>query len=239
MDDGARTEDESLRYARRLAAEGVREIVATPHVHRNVALDVHEIGPRVQALQRAIDAERLGVRVHTGGEVHPNRVSALTEAELELVAQGPPGKRWVLLEAPFEGLDSSFSECARELRARGYGILIAHPERAHGVLDDDARRLMDEMGAGSLLQVNVCSLLGQHGLLIQETAVEVLRRGLAFVLASDAHPGTRGHTLRLGFELAVQAGGSSVQAWRLTQANPRTLLRSGITTPAWAPGLAA
>jgi len=228
VDDGARTLEESVRYVRQAAAEGVREIVATPHLTVLLQRDVTTIGPRVAALQEAIDAERLAVRLHCGGEIHPERGPSLCDDELELVAHGPRATRWVLLEAPFSGLDDDFARLAADFRARGFGTLIAHPERAVGVLDDGAERLHAELREGALLQVNVCSLLGHHGLPVQETAVELLRGGMAFVLASDAHPGTRGHTLRLGFELAVQAGASSVQAWRLTQANPRLLLRQGM-----------
>jgi protein-tyrosine phosphatase len=76
--------------------------------------------------------------------------------------------------------------------------------------------------------VNVCSLLGNNGLTVQETAVSLLRNGLAYVIASDGHPGTRDHTLALGFTLTQRAGASSLQAWRLTQANPRFLLVNGI-----------
>ena len=47
---------------------------------------------------------------------------------------------------------------------------------------------------GALLQINVCSLLGNNGLEAQEAAVGLLRSGYAFTLASDAHPGTRDHT---------------------------------------------
>jgi protein-tyrosine phosphatase len=81
---------------------------------------------------------------------------------------------------------------------------------------------------GALLQVNVCSLLGNHGLEIQETATALVRAGAAFCLASDGHPGSREHTLQLGFHLLLRAGASSAQAWRLTQANPRFLLRHGV-----------
>ena len=58
--------------------------------------------------------------------------------------------------------------------------------------------------------------------------MHLLRNGLAYLIASDGHPGTRDHTLALGFVLAQRAGASSVQAWRLTQANPRFLLTHGI-----------
>jgi protein-tyrosine phosphatase len=77
--------------------------------------------------------------------------------------------------------------------------------------------------------VNVCSLLGRHGLAVQEAAAALVRSGRAFCVASDGHPGTREHTQQLGFHLLVRAGASSVQAWRLTQANPRFLLREGIS----------
>jgi len=57
-----------------------------------------------------------------------------------------------------------------------------------------------------------------------------VRNGLVYCLASDGHPGTREHTLQLGFHLLLAAGASSAQAYRLTQSNPRFLLQQGITS---------
>jgi imidazolonepropionase-like amidohydrolase len=72
----------------------------------------------------------------------------------------------------------------------------------------------------------------QHGLQsaleVQQTAVGLVRAGFAFCLASDGHPGSREHTLQLGFHLLLRAGASSAQAFRLTQANPSLLLRQGV-----------
>jgi protein-tyrosine phosphatase len=231
VDDGAADEAESLAYARRMHAEGVREATVTPHIAPHVPLDVHSIPDRVARLQRRIDEEGLGVRLHAGGEIHPRSAPLLTPDQLECIAQGPPGRRWLLLEVPFAGVDDGFvAQCAR-LRGLGYGLLIAHPERAGDLLADGLDRLAPTLAEGALLQVNVCSLLGHHGLEVQETAVELLRNGLAHVIASDAHPGTREQTLRLGFDLAIRAGASSVQAWRLTQDHPRALLRAGMGVP--------
>ena len=231
VDDGAADEAESLAYVRRMSAEGVREATVTPHIAPHVPLDVDSIPARVTALQRRIDGEGLGVRLHAGGEIHPRSARTLARDELECIAQGPPGRRWLLVEVPFAGVDAAYvADCAR-LRELGYGLLIAHPERAQDLLADGLQRLTPMLAAGALLQVNVCSLLGHHGLAVQETAVELLRGGLAHVIASDAHPGTREQTLRLGFDLAIRAGASSVQAWRLTQDHPRALLRAGIGVP--------
>jgi protein-tyrosine phosphatase len=229
VDDGAQDEPDALAYARRLAQEGVREVAVSPHISPSWALEVASIPARVAALQGLIDAANLGVRLHAGGELHPTMAAGLSDAELDVIAHGPPGSRWVLLEAPFAGIGEHFVGVCDGLRARGYGLVIAHPERAGNLLDDGGLRLLrDQLTAGAVLQVNVCSLLGNHGLAVQETAVHLLRQGLAYAIASDAHPGTRDHTLRLGLELALRAGASSVQAWHLTQANPRFLLRMGI-----------
>ena len=230
VDDGARDLDESIDYARRLVDEGVREVVATPHVaNPRFPLDPEEISDRVAALSAELHSREIPLRIHAGGELHPSDPNSLTDAQLELIANGPAGARWLLFEIPFAGVDQRYAENCRQLMARGFGLVIAHPERARGLFKDGGWELLRDLVAeGALLQINVCSLLGNNGLEAQEAAVGLLRSGYAFTLASDAHPGTRDHTAALGFALTLKAGASSLQAWRLTQANPRVLLRSGI-----------
>ena len=233
VDDGAADDSAALAHARRLASEGVRDVTVTPHVNGYWPLEVASLPRRVAALQELLDHNGVGVRVRSGGELDARHAHGLDDSELELIAQGPPGSRWLLVESPFRGLDETFEADCAAIAARGFGIVLAHPERARGAAsaegDAALRRLL---GTGALAQVNVCSLLGNNGLDVQERAVELLRSGLAYVIASDGHPGTRDHTLALGFVLALRAGASSVQAWRLTQDNPRFLLIHGIPSTA-------
>lgn len=231
VDDGARDRDESLRFARRLVAEGITEATVTPHVGTGLSYDPLSIPERVRALQSAIDARGVDLRLHAGGEIHPGGARELSDDELRVISHGPQGSRWVLFEVPFAGVDDDFLDSCAALRRRGYGLLIAHPERALGLMPEGLGLLRVELEAGALLQVNVSSLLGQHGPEAQRAGAELVRGGLAFVLASDAHPGTREHTLALGFDLAVRAGASHLAAGRLTQGNPRFLLEQGI--PPW------
>jgi protein-tyrosine phosphatase len=231
LDDGAATLADSLRHVRRLEREGVRDVACTPHVKRTQfpRVSLEELAGRRAELQAAIVAAGLRVRLHPGGELSHRDALALSPAELELVAQGPEGARWLLLECPFAGLDDAFVAAAARLHRLGYGLLLAHPERTADMTTPGGReRLAALLADGAMLQVNVCSLLGNHGLEVQETAVHLVRDGLATCLASDGHPGTRDHTLQLGFHLLLRAGASSTQAFRLTQANPRFLLHAGI-----------
>ena len=229
VDDGAADDSAALAHARRLAAEGVRDVTVTPHISDYWPLEIGSIPDRVRALAALLERNGVGVRVRAGGELDARHAHSLSDADLELIAQGPPGSRWLLVEAPFRGLDEAFLADCAALSARGFGIVLAHPERARAIAtaegDAALRQLLE---AGALAQVNVCSLLGNNGLDVQETAVALLRSGLAYVIASDGHPGTRDHTVALGFVLAQRAGASSVQAWRLTQDNPRFLLIHGI-----------
>jgi protein-tyrosine phosphatase len=234
VDDGAGDEQQSIAFARRMVEAGVREATVTPHVGAGLAFDPLSIPARVSSLSQALRREGLDLRLHAGGEVYPDGARSLSEAELEVISHGPPGSRWLLLEVPFGGIDARFVGTCRALRERGYAALIAHPERAANLLPAGLRALRPEIEAGALLQVNVCSLLGVHGETVRGAALALVRSGLAFVIASDAHPGTREQTLASGFELALAAGVSPLQAHRLTAANPAFLLEHGIPpTPGW------
>jgi protein-tyrosine phosphatase len=229
VDDGAPDEAAAIAYARRLAAEGVREVTVTPHINRYLPLEIGTIGERVAALASRLDEHGIGVRVRAGGELDARYARELSDAELDLIAQGPEDSRWLLVEAPFRGLDPEFAADCDALAARGFGAVLAHPERAHGAGEPAGIEALERLlAAGAVAQVNVCSLLGNNGLEVQELAVQLLRSGRSYLIASDGHPGTREHTLALGFVLAQRAGASSVQAWRLTQANPRFLLTHGL-----------
>jgi protein-tyrosine phosphatase len=229
VDDGPPDEEAALRYAAHLVAGGVREATVTPHVvHARFPLAIETIAERTALLQERLDAERIGLTLHPGGEIHPSGAGDLDAAALDLVAHGPAGARWVLLEAPFGGISRLFLDACRHVRRQGFGLLIAHPERASGLLEGGLGRLRPEMAAGAVLQVSVCSLLGRHGEQARRAGEYLVRTGLAYVLASDGHGGARGHTLADGIAPVRAAGASAVQAWQLTHANPAFLLRHGI-----------
>jgi protein-tyrosine phosphatase len=229
VDDGPADEAASLVHAERIARAGVREATVTPHVgHPDYALNPATIRDRTRALQAVLDAAGLPLRLHPGGEIHPAGARRLDRAALDAVAHGPPGARWVLLEVPFAGIGAGFLDACRHVRRHGFGLLIAHPERAAGLLGDGLARLGPEIAAGALLQVNVCSLLGRHGPAVQDVAERLVRDGRAHVLASDGHGGDRIDTLAVGPAAARRAGASALRGVQLTEANPRFLLEHGI-----------
>jgi hypothetical protein len=125
FDDGAARLEDSLAHARRLAADGVREVVCTPHIKRSEfpAVAMGEIAARTRAMERALADAGLRGRLHTGGELARPDALVLAPRDLALVAQGPPGGRWVLLECPFAGFDAAFADACRRLGRLGYGFV--------------------------------------------------------------------------------------------------------------------
>src|SRR5947209_18902177 len=73
IDDGARSLPAALDHAARMAEDGVRDAAVTPHVgHALFDVDVRKLPERTAALQQAIDAAGIELRLHLGGELHPS-----------------------------------------------------------------------------------------------------------------------------------------------------------------------
>jgi protein-tyrosine phosphatase len=227
VDDGPRNLAGALELARAAVADGTRLVTCTPHAH---AIDLSEIPRRVGRLQAALDAAGIELRLSGGSELSWDDLPGLDDADLDGVAQGPPGRRWLLLEAPLAGAGplSAFEAAARDLRERGFGLLVGHPERSPEVMADPA--VVDRLlAAGDRLQVNGSSLIGYHGAAPRARGLDLIRSGHVTVIASDAHqPVDRGPSLSRAVDVVRRNGLTAVDAERLVAAGPRALLAQGI-----------
>ncbi len=228
LDDGPASLEESVELARLAVRDGTRTLVATPHVRPDYVTDPAELPERARELEERLHAEGLPLSVEAGGELGHDMVGRFDQAQLESVAVGPAHAPWVLLECPFHGLDSGLHAAASELRERGFGVVLAHPERSAGVLAERRPALERELREGSLLQVNAPSLAGDYGRAAQVAGERLVRRGAVSVLASDAHGPGRAPALRIGERLATRLGLVRVAARRLTHEGPETLLQDGV-----------
>ena len=135
-------------------------MVATPHVRRDYVTDVTDLHDRVPELRAAVGAAGLAVAVRPGGELGHDMVGRLGQARPGVHRPGTPGCRWLLVETPFEGVSEDFHAATAELRDRGFGVLVAHPERSADAQEDGARGLRREITSGACAQVNAQSITG-------------------------------------------------------------------------------
>lgn len=228
VDDGPSTMADSLELARLAVEQGTGTVVATPHVRPDFVNDVWELPGRVAELRAALAADGVPLTVLCGGELGYTMVGRLGQPELELLAQGPADARWLLVEAPFEAIGEDFHTATAELRDRGFGVLVGHPERSADAALDDARGLRRELAAGSLAQLNALSLSGEHGFEARRAALSLAEQGLATVVASDAHGLTRPPALLMAESKLAASPVGARGARRLTFSAPRRLLARGV-----------
>jgi len=228
VDDGPTSMDQSIDLAAAAAAERTGTIVATPHVREEYASDVTELAERLRELRERLREARVDVELELGAELGHTMVARLRQRELETIALGPPGARWLLVESPLDGFVPDFVAATDELRDRGFAVVVAHPERAAGDVAEREAALAHELAAGSVLQLNAWSLAGRHGGEAQALARRLLAERRPAVIASDAHGGWRMPALGLGVEHARTVAAVDGDAERLVRSNPRRLLEKGL-----------
>lgn len=184
LDDGPRTEAESLELARALVADGVGVVAATPHRTVRFATPLHELLARVDALRSLLAAHEVPLQVLTGSEVAVDALLDMPETELQALRLGGTGP--LLVELPQRDVGGDPSWIVHDLLARDVPVLLAHPERIP-LLQQDPSILAGLVERGAHAQVTSGSLYGRYGRTAQQTAVAMLDAGLIDVIASDAH----------------------------------------------------
>jgi protein-tyrosine phosphatase len=229
VDDGPADLAEAVELARLTVADGTSLVTVTPHVRDLLRGGIFgEVPARVRALAAALDRAGVELKLRAGAELAQDDVARLGDRELDAIAQGPPGARWVLLEAPlFGGGLDGFLAATAEVRARGFGTLIGHPERCAPLMHSDGA-VAAERRAGARLQVNGSSLTGLHGAGARAWGIDLLRSGRADVIASDAHRPTRPAVLSAALDALAAAGLPRERTEAFVSAVPHALLRHGI-----------
>jgi protein-tyrosine phosphatase len=228
VDDGPPDMATALELARAAVRDGTRLVTCTPHA---AFVDVAEIPSRVAELQAALHQAQIGLEVRAGAELSWYDVAGLRESELETVAQGPRDRRWLLLEAPLPGTGTveELTASAQELRDRGFGLLIGHPERSPALVETPGA-VEGLLEAGDRLQLNGSSLTGYHGARARAAALELADAGRATVVASDAHrPDERVPTLSAAVAVLRRRGLSAALTEALVARAPRALLEHGLS----------
>ena len=164
LDDGPSDEDQAIALAAKLAGDGVRRVATTPHLRFDYpGVRPDELAARTGALQERIDRERIDLDLVTAGEVAIEWAMAASDEDLRLVSYGQRGQD-VLIETPYGPLPAIFEELLFRVAARGYRILLAHPERNH-TLQNDPERLGRMVEQGVLVQITASALRLQRAAL--------------------------------------------------------------------------
>ena len=186
VDDGARNFDESVGIIKELAAQGVTDIIASPHfVNETIYVSPAKSNKELlEKLRGFLKDEGVEVNLYLGNEIF------IDEDILGLLKKGlvSPlvGSKYLLVELPFSETSMSYEDIFASLLENGYKVLLAHPER-YPFFHDDYEKLVELYKNGVLFQCNMASLVGKYGKNAFKTVRRLAKDDFIFAFGNDAH----------------------------------------------------
>jgi len=223
IDDGVRTMEEALAFARMAVEDGIKTLVATPHCKEGFYFnDKPIVMEQVGLLKTRLEENSIPLQLLPGAEVHicPELVERIQDGRAPTLADN--GKT-LLLELSLSQYPVELANLVFQLKLAGILPVFAHPERIR-YFQDDIERYMEVVRLGAWGQITTVSVLGTFGSAIREFSEELIRKGLIHVLASDSH-NTKGRPPGLWDGMnAVAAMVGEDQAVRMVTSTPESLL---------------
>ena len=182
IDDGSKDLETSLEMLRMSAAQGVTDMIATPHFYASKEGFETYLEKRIHAFETLCASRTPDMpRIRLGAEVAFFKGISQAEKIEELAEQTG---RILLLEMPFmEWTDRDIQEVERMASCGRYTLMLAHLERYMG-MSENKKKLKQLLEFPAVVQINAESLLDwkKRGKLIR-----MFRKGQAEVLGSDCH----------------------------------------------------
>jgi protein-tyrosine phosphatase len=191
LDDGSKTWEQSLRMARMAVEDGIRIMVATPHLFKNRNIDIHQLNNKGIILESIAEFRLKLLEEHLPLEIIPGCDFPLGFESLQLLRDDlaftiNDGKRYLLLELPDTSLPPATEEICFHLQSEGITPIITHPER-HFILQEMPQKLKRLIDLGCLAQMTGNSLTGWFGRGIKKISQKMVKLGYIHLLATDAH----------------------------------------------------
>ena len=186
LDDGARLLEETLDMARSAVKNNIDTIVATPHSLNGFFVNNWEnVVSLTSTVQKAFDTEDIAITLYPAMEaqVCPELFDALEKGQAATINDN---SRYMLLEFPPFSMPPGSMEFIFKLKLQGITPVIAHPER-NLILQNDLKQLYDLVKMGALCQLTALSVTGYLGPSVQKSSEQMIKTGLAHVIATDAH----------------------------------------------------
>lgn len=208
LDDGAETLEESVEMCRMSYEDGVRTIVATPHilpgVYKNnrstILAKVQELNEAIRkfgignsefgaqnpdSMTQQLNDPTNGFKILPGADVHFSYDLVQLCENGGVVTVNDKGK-YVMVEFDFQGIPYHAEEVLFRLMARGIIPIITHPER-NLEIGQRPQRYGEMIRRGCLGQVTAMSLTGGFGSGVKRTVEKLLKNRLVHIIASDTH----------------------------------------------------
>ncbi len=183
VDDGPDTIEESVEMLKEAKNQGIRAIILTPHLrHGMFSHDLDRIHNHFAKVK--VCGDKLGIFLALGTEYHVDSeiISSFKDGKCHTLAD----TKYILAEYSHRSGFNDIRRTVQDLLMAGYIPLIAHVER-YASLTEDVDRIEELREMGALIQINADAVLGLEGRSSKKFCKNLLKAGLADVIASDSH----------------------------------------------------
>lgn len=185
VDDGSQSLSESVRLVREEIAQGVKEIICTPHYDlKRYTPSLDLIKENFALLKNAVESEKLDVKLSLGQEICYYKtldiIKMLKNNELLTLKD----TNYVLLEFDFFNQPDSLTDIIYNIRINGFKPIIAHVERYEWLNLYILEKMIEE---GAFIQVNANSILDKKNKLLYKRTKSYLKNRMVNFIASDVH----------------------------------------------------
>ena len=178
LDDGVKTQEETLSILAFYEDLGLKTLWLTPHTMEDVPNTTDGLKTRFSELLEVYDGP---IELRLASEY---MIDNLFEQRLENSDLLTHGRDTVLVETSTWAPPIDLWEILERMMRYGYRPMIAHPERYRYMTKKDYERLRD---IGAVLQLNLPSIIGSYGEEVRLKAQMLLDKGFYKMAGSDCH----------------------------------------------------
>lgn len=185
VDDGARDLTDTVAMLRIAAAEGISDMIVTPHFHLGRYMATPETVLRIlENIRQIAQTNRIPIRLYPGSEIYyfDEMVPKLKRKDLLTMN----GTDFVLVEFSPAVMFRTMQNAMDELLSEGYQPILAHVER-YECLRKDTGRVFFLHDMGVRIQVNASTVTGKNGAEGKRFVHRLLQGQAVDHIGTDAH----------------------------------------------------
>ncbi len=184
IDDGSKNLEESLEILRMMSALGYKKVITTPHVMADAYQNsTQTILEGLQLLRQGALQAGIEMEIEAAAEYYFDEelVARLDKGDILTIED-----EYLLFETSYFSKPLNFEEIIFEMQAKGYKVLLAHPER-YRYIEDPRYEFGKMKELGIYFQLDINSLGGYYGREAKENALLLSEWGMIDFVGSDIH----------------------------------------------------